>query len=95
MTPELSSTELISVLQTMAATGAWVRGLFFLRFWRYSRDPLFAFFGAAFWLLAASWALLAVFSPTEEARPYIYGLRLIAFGLMIAGMVGKNREART
>ena len=85
----------IVFLQGISATGAWVSGLFFLRFWRDSRDQLFAFFGAAFWVLALSWALLALFSPTEEARPYIYGLRLIAFGLMIAGMVGKNRATRT
>jgi hypothetical protein len=84
----------IVFLQTFAGTAAWVSGLFFLRFWRESRDPLFAFFGSAFWLLALSWALLALFSPTEEARPYIYGLRLIAFTLMIVGMIVKNREAR-
>jgi hypothetical protein len=84
----------IVFLQTLAGTAAWVSGLFFLRFWRESRDPLFAFFGSAFWLLALSWALLALFSPTEEARPYIYGLRLIAFTLMIVGMIAKNREAR-
>lgn len=87
--------ERIIFLQTIAATGAWVAGLFFLRFWRDSRDALFAFFGAAFWLLALSWVLLALFSPTEETRPYIYGLRLIAFTLMIAGMVVKNRDSRT
>ena len=32
--------------QGVSATGAWVGGLFFLRFWRDSRDPLFGFFGA-------------------------------------------------
>jgi len=84
--------EHVTFLQGICVTGAWVSGLFFVRFWRESRDALFGFFGAAFWLLALSWALLALFSPTEEARPYIYGLRLIAFSLMIAGMIVKNRE---
>lgn len=87
--------DLIAFLQAISATGAWVSGLFFLRFWRESRDPLFGFFGAAFMLLALSWALLGLTSPTEETRPYVYGLRLIAFVLMIAGMVVKNRQART
>lgn len=81
-------------LQGVGAASAWVSGLFFLRFWRDSRDPLFAFFGAAFWLLAASWTLLALTNPTEDARPYIYGIRLIAFALIIAAMVVKNRENR-
>lgn len=87
--------EAIVFLQGISATGAWVSGLVFLRFWRQSQDQLFAFFGAAFWLLALSWTLLALVSPTDETRSYIYGLRLIAFGLMIAGMIGKNREGAT
>ena len=85
--------ELLTFLQGITATGAWVGGLFFLRFWRESRDPLFGFFGAAFWLLSASWLLLALSSPTEESRPYIYALRLVAFTLIIAAMVVKNRES--
>jgi Family of unknown function (DUF5985) len=80
-------------LQTVSATCAGISGLFFLRFWRASRDPLFAFFCAAFWLIALSWALLALFSPQEEARPYIYVLRLVAFSLIMIGIVMKN--ART
>ena len=77
--------------QGIGATGAWVGGLLFLRFWRDSRDPLFALFGAAFWLLSLSWVLLALTSPMEEARPYIYALRLVAFILIIAAMIVKNR----
>jgi hypothetical protein len=80
----------IAVLQAIAATGAWVAGLIFLRFWRESSDRLFAFFGMAFWLLALSWLLLSVSSPTEEARPYIYAVRLVAFLLIIGGMIDKN-----
>jgi hypothetical protein len=87
------SAELLTFLQGISATGAWVGGLFFLRFWRESRDPLFGFFAAAFWLMAASWTLLALSSPTEESRPYIYALRLLAFVLIIAAMVVKNRES--
>jgi len=84
--------DVITFLQGISATAAWASGLFFLRSWRESRDPLFGFFGAAFWLLACSWALLAVFSPTEEARPYVYGLRLVAMLFLIIGMIVKNRS---
>jgi cobalamin synthase len=80
-------------LQGVSATAAWVSGLLFLRFWRKTRDPLFGYFGVAFWVLALSWSLLALFSPTEESRPYIYALRLIAFSLIITGMVIKNVAA--
>lgn len=84
--------EHIAVLQAIAATAACANGLFFFRFWRQSRDALFAFFGAAFVLLALSWGLLAFFSPTEEARSYIYAIRLLAFLLMIVAMIDKNRK---
>ena len=80
--------------QAVAATAAWVAGLFFLRVWRDSHDRLFFFFGTAFWLMALCWALLGLFSPTEETRPYIYAIRLVAFLLIIAGILDKNRGRR-
>jgi hypothetical protein len=82
----------IPILQAIAATAAWANGLFFLRFWRDSRDPLFAWFGVAFWLLAASWGVLCFVHVREETQPYVYGLRLIAFTLLIIGIIAKNRE---
>lgn len=84
--------DLIIFLQGISSTAAWINGLFFIRFWRESGDELFAFFGGAFGLLGLSWALLAIFAPTEDTRPYIYGLRLIAFLLIIAGIAAKNRR---
>ncbi len=85
---------IVIFLQGVSAAGAWAAGLFFLRFWRESRDTLFALFGAAFWLLALSWTLLALIDPTEESRPYIYTLRLLAFLLIIAATIEKNRPKR-
>ena len=81
----------IPFLQAVSATASLVAGLFFLRFWRDTSDRLFAFFGAAFLLLSASWALLALYSPTDEARPYVYAVRLVAFLLIVAAMIEKNR----
>ncbi len=83
---------IIPFLQTVSATAAAAAGLFFFRFWRESRDRLFAFFGAAFWVLALSWGLLALIDPADERRPYVYAIRLVAFLLMIVGMVDKNRS---
>lgn len=83
--------EITVFLQGISSMGAYASGLFFLRFWRESRDALFAFFGAAFVLLGLSWTLLALSAPAEDTRPYIYGLRLVAFVLIILGTVLKNR----
>lgn len=82
---------LIPLLQMTSATLALIVGLFFMRFWRDSADRLFGFFGAAFWLLAISWTLLAMYSPTDEARPYIFAIRLLAFLLIIVAVLDKNR----
>lgn len=54
-------------------------------------NRLLVFFAAAFWVLAISWALLALIKPSDETRPYVYAIRLVAFLLMIIGMVDKNR----
>lgn len=92
MTAQL--TDVIIVLQAISGTAAWTAGMFFLRFWRDTADRLFLFFAAAFWLLATSWLLLAFFDPTDETRPYVYALRLLAFLLIIVATIDKNRGGR-
>jgi len=74
-------------------------GLFFHRFWRASRDRLFLLLALAFWMLAAervgAMILPMSFGPTaEEGRPWIFLLRLVAFLLIILGILDKNRGAR-
>jgi len=71
-----------------------VAALFFLRYWRVSRDRLFAFFAVAFALLAANWLALSVIDPAFEARHLIYLIRLAAFVLITIGIVDKNRMLR-
>ncbi|MBI1852500.1 MAG: hypothetical protein HYR85_19330 [Planctomycetes bacterium] len=68
-----------------------VVGLFFLRFWRDTRDRFFAFFSASFFVLALHWAILALTDPTFEHRPLFYILRFLAFGLIMAAILDKNR----
>jgi hypothetical protein len=84
--------QLIVFLQGICVTAAMAIGLVFLRFRRETGDRLFGYFAIAFWLLAASWTLLGVAASSAESRPYIYGLRLIAFLLIIAAIVDKNRS---
>jgi hypothetical protein len=67
-----------------------IAGLFFLRFWRKTGDRLLLMFALAFWLLGASWLGLT-FVNGDEARVGIYSLRLVAFLLIIAAIVDKNR----
>ncbi|WP_242339909.1 MULTISPECIES: DUF5985 family protein [Anaeromyxobacter] len=75
------------------AAGCAVAGLFFLRFWRESRDRLFAGFAAAFFVLALNWAALGVVNPSDETRHLTYLLRLVAFLILIWAIVDKNRRS--
>jgi hypothetical protein len=70
-----------------------VAGLFFLRFWRKTRDRLFLIFAVAFWTLGANWLALA-FINADEVRTWLYAVRLAAFVLILLGIIDKNRPAR-
>jgi hypothetical protein len=71
-----------------------ILGLLFLRFWRSTQERLFAIFAAAFWMLAFERVLLMAVGADTEIRPYIYGIRLLAFVGILAAIVDKNRKAR-
>jgi uncharacterized membrane protein len=74
------------------ALGFLAIGLFFLSFWRRTRDRLFALFATAFFLLAVERVILVLVSPEYEFRPYIYVVRLLAFLVIIAAIVDRNRR---
>lgn len=64
--------------------------LFFLKYWRSTRDRLFAVFAAAFTVFAVNRALLAALDPDNEARTYVYLLRALTFLLIAVAIVDKN-----
>ena len=74
--------------------GYIVAGLFFAKFWRRSRDPLFAIFAVAFWLLALNQAIVAVLDVPREEQSWAYLLRLAAFVLIIVAIAYKNAAGR-
>jgi hypothetical protein len=71
--------------------GYFVAGLYFLRFWRDTRDRLFGIFAAAFWLLAAQRAALALTTDANGEQVALYAIRLLAFVLILAAIIDKNR----
>ncbi len=77
-------------LDGAVAMGCIVAALFFLRFWRDSRDRLFLSFSIAFWIFAANYAMLGLVPLADEERPYIFLLRLLAFVAILWGIVDKN-----
>ena len=81
------------VLWGALAMSCWVAGVFFLRFWRDSRDRLFVFFFLAFWTLGLNWLGLMLYE-APETRHFVYALRLVAFSLIMIGVIDKNRRGR-
>ncbi|HYD74348.1 MAG TPA: DUF5985 family protein [Candidatus Binatia bacterium] len=72
------------------AMGFTVCAVFFLRFWRRTRDSLFLVFSIAFLLLALNQALTTLLGLPLEERSWLYLLRLAAFLIIIGAIVRKN-----
>lgn len=72
------------------AMGFVVCTVFFLRFFRRTRDSLFLVFAIAFFLLALNQALTTLLGLPLEERSWLYLLRLAAFLIIIAAIVRKN-----
>jgi drug/metabolite transporter superfamily protein YnfA len=71
---------------------ALVIALFFFRYWRQTRDRLFLMFAAGFLTFAVSRLILAFLDEGDEGRVFVYTLRLLAFALILAAIIDKNRS---
>jgi len=67
-----------------------VIGVYFIKFWNRTRDPLFVAFAIAFLLLALNQALLATYLVPSEERGWTYLLRVAAFLFIAVAIVRKN-----
>lgn len=72
------------------ATTSLVAGVFFLKFWRHTRDTLFLAFGVAFLIEFANRIALLFATRSNEGSPWIYVIRLIAFLLILGAILKKN-----
>jgi uncharacterized membrane protein HdeD (DUF308 family) len=85
---------LSSVLLGAVAMASFVAGLFFLRFWRQTRDSFFLYFSIAFGVDGIMRVLLGVTNVSAEQEPLFYLARLVTFGLIIVAIVQKNRPSQ-
>lgn len=84
---------LYEFLSGAVALGFLVCSLFFLRFWRRSRDHLFLAFALAFGLLGVGQAIQGLANIPVEERSAIFVIRLTAFALILVAIVLKNRSS--
>ena len=84
----------VYVVSGALAMGYALAALFFAKFRRRTGSRLFSWFAAAFALLVAQRVLLLVHEPvSEDAMPWGYLVRLLAFVLILVGIIEQNRAA--
>ena len=73
--------------------GFLTAALFFLRFWKKTDDRLFLIFAISFLLLSIERIVLLFLPVRGEFQFCVYGIRLLAFLLLIFAILDKNRSA--
>lgn len=83
---------MVQLISGALVAGYLVAALFFLRFHRETGDRLFLAFAVAFTILAGQRVALALIPIEDRSDVIIYGLRLLAFVLILAAVLDKNRK---
>lgn len=84
--------DIIQFLSGSTMVASLAIGIFFLKFWRKTHDRLFLIFSLAFAILAVERVVLLRWGGTvEEVETWVYAIRLVAFVLIIGGIIDKNR----
>ena len=84
-----------AALMGAVAMASFVAALFFLRFWRQTKDRFFLLFAIAFVVDAGTRLVLGAAALSNEAEPLVYIARLLTFGLIVVAIADKNRPRRT
>jgi hypothetical protein len=73
----------------------FVASVFFLRFWRATHDRFFLFFAISFAIQGINRLMMGFGNYSSENEPLIYGIRLIAFLIILYAIIDKNRSKPT
>lgn len=87
----IESPQMVLLIAGALTMGYFVATLFFLRFWRQAGDRLFAIFAIAFAVLGTQRAALVLVGDWFGSATWLYLLRLLAFLLILYGIIDKNR----
>ena len=81
---------LLGVIATTSVTA----GLFFLKFWKKTRDSLFLAFGASFIIEGLNRCAVLFVQKPNEGSPWIYLVRLLSTLLILVAILRKNLGAK-
>jgi uncharacterized membrane protein len=82
------------IMAGAVAMGFGVAGLFFLRFWRQTRERLFVLFALAFFIMSGNRVELTLTALRGARGDHLYFVRLIAFMLILIAILDKNRARK-
>lgn len=85
---------LYDFLSGAVAFGFFACALFFVRFWRRTREQLFLAFSCAFALLGIGQTVIALAQIPTEEKGALYLIRLVAFLLILVAIYRKNRPSQ-
>lgn len=80
----------ISFMLGMISAMSFTAAIFFLRFWRDTRDLFFLPFAVFFIVEGGNRIVLLFSSHPNEGSPWIYVMRLVALLLILFGILHKN-----
>ena len=83
------------LLAGAAAIASLAVALFFLKFWRRTRDSLFLLFAAAFAIDAVGRVELALVQVSDTTEPIYFLPRLVMFSLIAIAIVTKNTPGKS
>ena len=72
------------------AMASFTSSLFFLRFWKTTRDRFFLFFALSFSIEGFGRVLLGLIEHSDEQEPLFYSIRLVAFLIILWAIADKN-----
>jgi len=86
---------LYTFLSGAAALGFFSCALFFLRFWKRTREQLFLAFSLSFALLGVGQSVVSLAQIPTEEKGALYLIRLLAFLIILVAIYRKNRPSRS
>jgi uncharacterized membrane protein HdeD (DUF308 family) len=84
---------IVGFLLGIIATSSVMAGIFFLKFWKHTKDFLFLAFAIAFIIEGFSRASVIFLAKPNEGSPWIYLVRLLASLLILIAILKKNYSA--
>ena len=87
----MSDAAVSNLLLGAIAASSFAIGLFFLKYWRSSRDRFYLLFAASFLIESVNRAAMGAIGSSEFEQLH-YGIRFFAYGLIVVAIWDKNRR---